>query len=349
MESGQLLQNGSIQYASLDSSSLKWYLNVHPFALTIICSIGLLANTLQFIVIIKSSLVKQTTGVYLRFLAVLDNIQLILHLVYKFLDVKNISSFLCKTTMIGGATFAPLSWLILLIMTIDRWHLCFVKANSGKYKPKRRYAFNICITTLIVTILYYSINEGIMFDLVSIPLNNIESPTGNTSMYIVDTSQNQTMGNIMICNVLPEYGNVYIYVHAAIDVIFWRFIAPLIVTCCNISIIRFLHKYSRFVSTNNTISRQIHENKITQMLVIITLCYVLLLVPSGVYFGIAPFIYDDASDYVSLQNPAFLVTQDILLINHSINFFLYILSAKRFRYEASLIFRSILRGCRRNH
>ncbi len=134
------------------------------------------------------------------------------------------------------------------------------------------------------------------------------------------------------------------HLHMPADLIGWRFLAPLLVAICNISIIRYLGKSSRFVKVNTcAMLRQIHENKITRMLIMITLCYALLILPSGIYFAMAPSIYVDFSDIVSRKNPVFLMILDILVLNHCVNYFLYILSAKRFRYESKLIFKTIWR------
>ncbi len=322
--------------------SLKWFVEIHIFVVTTISCVGLLGNTCQLIVTLRSSLFNQTSGVYLIFLSVLDNVNLCFHLFYSFLDLRDTSDFFCKLTMITGALFAALSWIILVCMTIDRCYMCFVQANSGKLKPRRKTALMICIISVTVTMLYYSLHEGIMFGLVT----DTPSDTNMTSNISIYKTYNVGMvgqlQSIARCNLLPEYSNYLLNFHMPVDTFGWRILAPLIVTICNISIIRFLKKYWRFVTVNKlATSRQIHENKITRMLMVISLCYVTSILPSGVYFVSARFIYDDFSEIVSMENPVFLLIHDILVLNHCINFFLYILSARRFRHESKLIFKSV--------
>ena len=57
---------------------------------------------------------------------------------------------------------------------------------------------------------------------------------------------------------------------------------------------------------------------------------------------LVPFLYDDYSEAFAPDNPAYHVIMACTLLNHSINYFLYILASKTFRKEAKVVFMSIL-------
>ncbi len=101
--------------------------------------------------------------------------------------------------------------------------------------------------------------------------------------------------------------------------------------------------------TVNATSSAHNDKRITKLLIIVSLCFALLTLPSSLYILLIPYFYQNRSDAVALDNPAFLVVGNCLLVNHSVNYFLYILASKTFRKEAQVAFNSLLTICVRNN
>ncbi len=151
---------------------------IQTVAVIAICSIGLGANFCALFVLLNSSIIKSTTGIYLSFLAVFDGLVLVTQLVFSFSNVINLSNIACKLFWIVRVPVITISCYILVIMTTEK---CYFLVNTYKPKPTRKQAIKIATASAIVITLVLGTQVGITSGLVSLP---VDGTFGNSSNYI---------------------------------------------------------------------------------------------------------------------------------------------------------------------
>ncbi len=292
-----------------------------------ICSLGLGANTCAFFVLLKSSIIKSTTGIYLTFLSVFDNLVLITLLFHSFSDIVNVSNVACKLFWMVGVPVTTISSHIVVTMTIEK---CYVLVNPHKPKPTRKQAITIATASVVIITLITAINFGITTGLVPVP---VDRTFRNSSTNVtVDNDFPRTGNNPTVCSILPQYADYPKNLFNVVSTLVIRLLAPAIVIICNLIIIIYLRKHATQVVpmiTVNAASSAHNDKRITKLLLVVSLCFTLLTLPSSLYILLIPYFYENRSDAVALDNPAFLVVMTCLLVNHSINYLLYGQSQKK--------------------
>ncbi len=308
-------------------------------------TIGLVANLCAFIVVIKSSIIETSMGIYLAFLSIFDNLALAPNLarsgtVSDFADSNIIA---CKIATMGSFSFMSVSINMVVCMTIDR---VYIITNPHRPNPERRTALMIAIIVTCVSTLVYSIHCGIMYGIVNVTNDAANSTFQNA--FIVEPRENFTTSilsysvssDLSVCTVAPRYLNYYQSIFNAVDAVTWGLLAPLIALICNIIIIVYLKKSSRVAPMNSTAVSN-HDKRVTRLLLLVSLCFIICLLPSGIYFSLIPYLYRERMQAFAADNLAWQATLDLLIINQSLNYFLYIASGKKFRNEAKTVFKSI--------
>ncbi len=143
---------------------------------------------------------------------------------------------------------------------------------------------------------------------------------GNGSFF--DKALSKVTNNRTVCAPLLQHSIYLKTVFIPGDLIIFRMLVPIAVA-----------------NVNTNQSNQ--EKKITRLLVVVSLCYVLFTVPKGIYFLLIPHLYDDVSEAISGRNPVFQVVNNLFLLNHCTNLYLYLLSSKTFREETKLVFKPL--------
>ncbi len=317
---------------------------IQTVALIAICSIGLGANSCALFVLFKSSIIKSTTGIYLSFLAVFDSLVLVTQLVFSFSNIINLSNFACKLFWVVRVPVITISCCIVVIMTIEK---CYILLNTYKPKPTRKQALKIATTSVVVVTLVLGMQMGMMSGLVSLP---VDGTLSNSSNYVNTLDNNFPMiGNeTIICDILPH--KVYSQqLFRLISIVFTRMVAPIIVIICNIIIIKSLRNHAAQVVPRNATSTVKSDKRITKLLIIVSLCFAVLVLPSSFYILTLGLFYDNVAEAVDPKSPVFQVVRGCLLLNHSINYFLYIVASKTFRKEAMVAFKSLFNIFERNN
>ncbi len=312
-----------------------------------ICSLGLGANTCAFFVLLKSSIIKSTTGIYLTFLSVFDNLVLITQLLHSLSDTSNVSNVACKLFWIVRAAVFTISNHIVVTMTIEK---CYVLKNPYKPKPTRKQALTIATASVVIITLILAIHVGITRGFVTVLVDRMFS---NSSTNITEDNEfHMTRYKTTACNILPQYTQYTQNPLRVISVLIIRLHAPAIVIICNLIIIIHLRQHAMQVGpmiTVNATSNPQNDKRITKLLLIVSLCFAILTLPSSIYFLIVSYSNENISDDVALDNPAYFVIVGCLLVNHSINYILYFMSSKTFRKEAQVAFNFLLTICVRNN
>ncbi len=294
-----------------------------------ICSLGLPANTCALLVILKSSIINISTGVYLAFLSISDSLVLLSQLLYMYTDFYHSNTWACKSLQMVLSSATAVSTIILVALTIDRG---YVLLNPHKPKPTARGALKIATVCSIVSVLVYSVQLGIMSGLVFNP--NATNHANENATSKLGTS----------CSILPPYKAYLQTVFLPLSLFVQRLLAPCLVVVCNVLIIRVL--VTRSPELNSNVAHQ-QDKKGTKMLVVVSLSFVVLILPSGIYFVVVVLTFNDPTKAFGPDRLAYQIIIDFFLLNHSLNFLLYVLSGKKFREETQTVLRSLL-TCVRN-
>ncbi len=228
---------------------------------------------------------------------------------------------------------------ILVTMTIEK---CYVLVNPYKPKPTRKQALKIAIASVIIISLVMSVHMSILFGLISQPSDDNVSnssfygPADNESLHKIGERTN-------VCTVLPQYENYSEKVFHPIILITTRILYPIMVLMCNLLIIIYLKKHAAQVAPLNATSTANNDKRITRLLIIVSLCFAVLILPGGIYMLLIPSLYEDFSEAIDPYNPVFQAVMNCLLLNHSVNYVLYIMASKTFRKEAQVVFNSLFK------
>ncbi len=159
----------------------------------------------------------------------------------------------------------------------------------------------------------------------------------NTNTEILPISD--TIKSRKLCVFLPKHQTYYQIIYIQSDLITWGVLAPLTVLICNLIIIVYTTRKPEIL---NTPTQTTQDKRVTRLLLTISLFFLFCILPSTIYSFVGPFVYEDVSSIVDKENPAFRAVTTILLLNHSGNFLLYIMSGSKLREEAKLVFRNLL-------
>ena len=277
-----------------------------PFSLAL-SAIGLLANTLIIVVIIRGSLRHSVFMTMLIVLAVTDNLTLLssdvlqLGLLGSYLSPSLLS---CRILMcIGQSSGTISSWMVVLI-SVERFFAIFYPFKVHIYlSMKRTYITIVCISvTICLSEAYYLFYASIL-----------------------------TYGNITVC---------YLGTHLNSDVIFsivsgllYSFIPFCIITILNVRILKKLKLQQTFraSSLHQSQSSTASNNSLVPMMLAISVAFALTTFPMTLLV-ICTIILDlVSSEWNVNSNWIFVVAMGLANLNHTLNFFLYCLTGSVFR------------------
>lgn len=127
-------------------------------------------------------------------------------------------------------------------------------------------------------------------------------------------------------------------------ILFGAWLPSLIGLCLNTTFLVYLKKMiarkQPHMNNNNNNNRTRNETQLTLMILSISITFLVLLLPYSVFELMRKLLSRDTFNYfISTNNARYVQRATLLLIdlNHSTNFFLYVLTAKRFRNELKRI------------
>ncbi|CAF3000992.1 unnamed protein product [Rotaria sp. Silwood2] len=286
--------------------------------------IGTLGNALTIIILCRRNLRRYVTMRYLIAVSVCDIISLYgwnLNNFYKFTisttntNLEAISLVHCR--VISYLTFVGLqlsSWCLAAV-SLDRClSLYFLtwKQNCGKLS---RTKYHIGILTIFCLLL----NSHILF------LNGYHNDQSNHKVECYTTRKNRYY-------IFPQWERVHLVVYNLFPFI--------IMLSCNIYIIYITIRSARIrtIRQRNTIgkplrSRASRHRQLSLMLIIVTFAFVLLTLPSCIYFVFFRHRMSSKTYSRSYRYMIQICLNSIQFTSHAINFFLYCFSATNFRNE----------------
>ncbi|XP_053387787.1 growth hormone secretagogue receptor type 1-like [Mercenaria mercenaria] len=294
---------------------------------------GLIGNTLSFIVMKSKTLRNKSYSHYLSALAVFDTLTLVIRQVrivdeYYFNKkgvnevFKNFDDFGCKIFhYVEHVAYLMSSWLIVL-MAVER--LIAVCLPFKKVVIRKKTGATLCISILFIMVCLSQAFRLVMIE-------QIES----------------SKTEVQNC----EASDIYLELYTSLHVYFYQwtltFVLPVVLVLgCNILVLYQIAKIKREVrkkdkrNLQNRTARK--NNRTTCMLLIVSFTFIGTLLPLFTLtlimdIAVRKMGRDAWSLYHSLW-PFIEACEAISLVNYAANFFIYILSGKRFRFELRRVF-----------
>lgn len=302
----------------------------------ILLVIGTLGNVFSFLILLKN-VKKASTYSYLSVLALMDILVLYIGLcrlwIGQFMiDVENMSNLLCKVVVFMGYFCSDTSVWLIVAVTIERSIVVMFPLKASRLCNARNA--RICIALIVV--IFTVINSHFLF-----------------SVHLQQFSYNNTV--ISKCQAVPFFSHLTDDIWPWVDAAIYSFVPFLFIIILNTFIIKnvisakktrtFLRQHSAR-SPNDNAQRIQGEmsRKLTIMLLAVSFTFLVTTIPMNIAL-----IYKSFSEKSSRVDDATLakrllldtIAEMLMYTNHSINFFLYCATGRKFRNQ----FKALLCYC----
>ncbi len=299
--------------------------------------IGLVANGLSFLIIVRQGLIQSGVWVYLASLAITDSLALITTSTSEFAkppvsllgNILNSNAIACKATMSLNYLWSLISNYIVSCMAIER---CIIILNPYKIPPGPKKA---AISVLIITVIIVALQPTFIFTVF-----------GLVKLDLTDLSNTNSTTYLQVCSLLPKYKNIADYIFM-IDSLVFSIIPTILIVSANSCIIFTVVNRSR-----NEVLKNVHRNakkdmNVTYMLIAISSLFILSNVPLIIFLFTFEYFYSSFEEAIAFDSVGFSIVTFLALLNHCCNFFCYMWSGEIFREKAAAFFRNII-CCRGN-
>ena len=301
--------------------------------------LGTIGNLLSFVIMAKNML-KVSTYSYLAVLAIMDLLVLYIGLLRMWigafaLDIQHYSNLMCKTvTFLGYVSSVTSVWLIIAV-TIER----FIAVKFPLRAPRMCNVTRARIVIVTVIIAICLLNSHIFWTV------ELQPKGHNVTTYVCEASEQHA---VLVSEVWP-------WVDAAV----YSFVPFVIITILNILIVRqVLYARERRtklqnieLTTNFLRPKGSHKRpsesskKLTCMLLAVSFTFLLTTLPMNLLLIVNVFMNnDDSGDQQSMRKRyahvtlARTVVELLMYVNHSVNFFLYCATGRKFRRQVKDMF-----------
>ncbi|RNA06783.1 thyrotropin-releasing hormone receptor [Brachionus plicatilis] len=327
------------------------------FLTCIICMSGLVGNILSLKVFCSTKLPRTSSRIYLIALAVSDGIFLVTHFLDKTckeivdlwkidfpINITDQKQTMCRSfALLRNVCRAISPWLI-VAFTFERFLVVIYPHHSSLIsKPVLAKRF-ICVIILlsILVSMYAPILTGVTLT----PKRRLKNQNAierytKSPAYLNYLKQEFFKSS---CDILTDYRKIYLYL-----TIFYTFVV-IIMPLAIVSILNTIIIWRMYKSTDQWIRAklELHEQelsykdirdkkvqvenfKITLTLIIISASFIFLTLPYVINYYILNFYFIRYGDQLQLLILIQKVTELMYILNHSINFFLYIVTRNSFR------------------
>lgn len=280
---------------------------------------------------------KSTTSVYLRFLAVIDILVLIVgnfrELLYyaTSVDIRELNSLSCRIHYWLAINVTALSGWMLSILSVDRFvSIKFPLWAKSQCSVKSALSISIAIT-------------GVMFIINSHVLGFLE----RTEILVPSQLANTTIILNVIClPSAPLYMKFWVKIWPVLLFTLYSILPIVCITACNILLVKELTKRKNplVATTHNSRLSSNHRNEksVTRMLIAISLYFTTISLPTCIYLNVESYIFSEKSAQdIATRRLAWAIVSLIMYSNNTINFILYCLSGSLFRIEHKQMCRKI--------
>ena len=289
----------------------------------ILVLVGTIGNTLSFIVMSRKRMTSSSTLVYFRAIAIADTGVLWTgHFTQWFRVVTGISiallhSWTCKMYYFLLFSFGDMAIWFILAVTVDRLiAVAFPLRVKLLCNIKKAY-----VTVSSLALLAFAKNSHLLFT--------------RGAQYGDDHNQSTITNNCGWPNQDFEYFEKFI--RPWIGLVAYAFVPITLIFIFNVVIVVMLLKHNRMKAKKEmtTTSRQPSDAKLssmTAMFLSVSIVLLVLLIPSISIYVSIPYWAEDPESQATLSL-VLAITDTLVHTDHSINFFLYCLTGRKFREE----------------
>ncbi|KAK6186501.1 hypothetical protein SNE40_008530 [Patella caerulea] len=294
----------------------------------ILIILGTFGNLFSFIILRRRPMLKVSTYFYLASLAIADSLVLYIGLLRIWIneltgiDAMDLTNWLCKLTCVFGYFSSDFSVWLIIAVTVERFIVvCFPFKANGMCNVSRARK----VIVLLIVIMF-SINLHFLFtvELVTTPVDG---------------------KNIVNCEAAAPFPVLVDQAWPWVDAIIYSFVPFVTITVLNILIIRqVLKAHGSRERLQNFGDRRVLEtrrqmsevtSKLTAMLLTVSFTFLLTTLPMNITLIVTYFWNKEDRE---LENTAKFhlvktITELLMYVNHSMNFFLYCATGRKFRQQ----------------
>ena len=304
-----------------DLSRLLWI-----YIAPVIFFVGLIGNTLVLLVMRRRRMRGTSTSVYLRFLAVFDIFVLIVGMLpewFEYMGIlvfKEVHPITCKLEKFLAYSCSDTAIWILVIFTLDRFHALVFPFSKLDICQAHRAKYNVLAAGLMAIVK----NFHVFFT------------RGPTTVTFDSTESNTTINFTSNCGDPEPFTYFESFVRPWIAFILVSAIPFCILLFCNMFIIKVLWGVKKLHNHQSIVTNK--EQQLVQMSLMClsaSFCFLICITPSILLRIGKPYWANDSEtgERNRWYDIAKAIATQLTYVNHSVNFFLYCLSGKRFRRE----------------
>ena len=293
-------------------TTLKVAKFIDDYWFPVLVPIGLVGNTLSFLVMIKPNNRKVSTCIYMAAISVNDNLMLLLasHAwLVTATDIHHWHVLECKMNVYFAYFSLQTATYQVLVMTIDKYVAIKWPHRAATYSIPRRAKIIILVISILVLI--YNLPHFSITTLV----------------------QGKCYGYSVKSILTKIYSWLTIVINAIIP-----FVLLIHMNYVIVKTVRKSRKMFRSnIETEGTDTRQKTmknaENQLTTMLLLVTTLFLILVLTTYIRFIYAAFVTSDTPSKFATSMLIFEISYKFLVTNSGINFFLYCVSGQKFRND----------------
>ena len=301
---------------------LKYLLLYVPPILLLLGTIG---NILSFVILMRRSMRKLSTYIYLAVLSITDTLVLYIGLLRLWIgelsgfELKNQTDWICKLISVAGYTVSDYSVWLIIAVTVERYvAVCYPLQATSMCNLKRAMCVIFCLLLAMFLVNFHF-------------------------FWTVQIREYNILGEVFYkCEGAPRYSYLVSEVWPWVDAILYSFLPFFIITVLNIFIIRQVinarksrHEMQSIVNDH---PRRESSIKLTIMLLTISFAFLLTTLPMNIYLIGAAFIQtSDDLRFISRVQLVRTITELLMYVNHSMNFYLYCATGQKFRHNLLLV------------
>ena len=295
---------------------------INKYWFPILIPIGLVGNSLSFLVMIKPSNRQLSTCIYMAAISINDNVMMLLAVeswLATELKAYKRHSIECKIISFLGLAVLQNSTFQILAMTVDKYIAIKWPHRAATYSTPKQAKVTILVVFMCVVI--YNVPHFFASKLIGVQCIGFRVEGIITKVYSWFS---------FVLNAIIPFG-LLIYMNFAI-----------------VETIQLSQKLFSNNGANGTESNSRHqstgleirqnamknaENQLTIMLLLVTTLFLILLIPTYVRFVYLTFLITDTPAKFALSTFLMQLTYKLFTTNSGINFFLYCISGQKFRKD----------------
>ena len=281
-----------------------WFLVLIP--------LGLVGNTLSFLIMVRPTNRKMTTCIYMAAISINDNLMLLMALHAWFVTAMNTHKWFeleCKISVYVARFCLQTATFQILAMTIDKYIAIKWPHKSATYSTPKRAKITILVICIVIVIF-------------NVP-----------HFFITALIEGECFGY--------SVKNIFTKVYSWVNFVLNGIIPFALLISMNYVIVKTVRKSRKMfrcnVGTTETGTREktmkSAENQLTTMLLLVTTLFFILVLTTYIRYIYKSFVISDTPSKFANTLLISEISYKLYVTNSGINFFLYCISGKKFRND----------------